>query len=63
MQLRKQGVNLEQKDDAEGFLGITLGWDKETGLMEMKQVGLVDHFINTLVLDDVMAESKYTPPE
>ena len=40
MELRKQGVNLEQEDDAAGFLGITSGRDQTTGLMEMKQVGL-----------------------
>ena len=33
MKLRSQGVDLEQGDDAAGFLGITLGRDEETGLM------------------------------
>ena len=42
MNLRLQGVDLEQKDDAAGFPGVTLGRVEATGLMEMKQVGLID---------------------
>ncbi len=34
MQLRELGVNLEQEDNAAGFLGVTLEWDPETGLHE-----------------------------
>ena len=45
MKLREQGVNLEQEDDAAGFLGVTLGHDGTTGLMEMNQVVLIDHVI------------------
>ena len=33
IKLREKGVNLEQEDDAEGFLGVTLGCDETTGLM------------------------------
>ena len=33
MQLRKQGVDLEQKDDAAGFMGVNLGCDEATGLV------------------------------
>ena len=33
MQLREQGVNLEQEDDAADFLGVTLGREKATGIM------------------------------
>ena len=33
MQLRNQGVDLEQEDDTAGFLGVTLGRDKATSLM------------------------------
>ena len=61
MELREQGVNLEQEDDAAGFLGVTLGRDETTGLMEMKQVGLIDHVIETLGLDDGMSKVKFTP--
>ena len=42
MQFREQGVDLEQEDDASGFLGVTLGRDKATGIMEMKQVVLIN---------------------
>ena len=33
MKLREQGVDLEQEDDAAGFLGVTLGRDETTGMM------------------------------
>ena len=52
MKLREQGVNLEQEDDTTGFLGVTLDRDETTGLMETKQVGLIDFVIETLGLDD-----------
>ncbi len=41
MQLHELGVDLEQEDDAAGFLGVTLERDSETGLLEMKQTGLI----------------------
>jgi hypothetical protein len=41
MQLCELGVNLEQENDAAGLLGVTLEWDPETGLLEMKQTGLI----------------------
>ena len=63
MELRKQGVDLEQEDDASGFLGVTLGCDETTGLMELKQVGLIDWVIETLGLNDGMAKGKCTPAE
>ena len=47
MNLRLQGVDLEQEDDAAGFLGVTLGRDEATGFMEMKQVALIDRAIET----------------
>ena len=37
--------------------------DNATGLMEMKQVSLIDRVIKTLGLDDGMAKSKFTPFE
>jgi hypothetical protein len=41
MQLRELGVNLEQEDDAARFLGVTLERNPETGLLQMKQTGLI----------------------
>ncbi len=52
MQLRELGVDLEQEDDAAGFLGVTLEWDPETSLLEMKQTGLIKRIIEALGLDD-----------
>ena len=45
MELRNQGVNLEQEDNTAGFLGVTLVQDEATGITEMKQVGLIDRVI------------------
>ena len=63
MQLRDLGVDLEQEDDAAGFLGVTLERDESTGLMQMKQTGLTDRIIEALGLDDGMVKGKYTPSE
>ncbi len=41
MDLRERGVDLEKEDDAAGFLGVTLDHDVSTGLLEMKQTGLI----------------------
>ena len=62
MQLRELGVDLEQEDDAAGFLGVTLERDPETSLLEMKQTGLIKRIIEALGLDDG-AKGKFTPSE
>jgi hypothetical protein len=41
MKLQDLGVDLEKEDKAAGFLGVTLDHDASTGLLEMKQTGLV----------------------
>ncbi len=63
MQLCELGVALEQEDNAAGFLGVTLEWDPETGLLEMKQTGLIKQVIKALGLDNGLVKGKYTPPE
>jgi hypothetical protein len=62
MQLREFGVDLEQEDDAAGFLGVTLERDPETSLLKMKQTGLIKRIIKALGLDDG-ANGKFTPSE
>ncbi len=62
MQLRELGVDLEQEDDAAGFLGVTLERDPETSLLEMKQTGLIKRIIEALGLDNG-AKGKFTPSE
>ncbi len=52
MQLHELGVDLEQEDNAAGFLGVTLEPDPETGLLEMKQTRLIKRVIKALGLDD-----------
>ena len=50
-QLIGAGVSLDQEIDATGFLGVRMEIDQATGLMEMKQTGLIDWVIETLGLD------------
>jgi hypothetical protein len=61
--LRELGVNLEQEDDPAGFLGVTLARDPETGLLEMKQTGLIKRVIKALGFDNELVKGKYTPSE
>ena len=64
MRLHAVGVDLEQEDDAAGFLGVRLGRDEETaGKFEMKQTGLIDRVIEALGLDVDMVTGKATPAE
>ncbi len=63
MALHKFGVDLEQEDDAAGFLGVTLDCDGPSGLLEMKQIGLIKRVIEALRLDDGYAKRKHTPAE
>ena len=63
MELCKQGGDLKQEDDTAGLMGVTLGQDEATGLIYMKQIGHIDRFIETLVLDDRMEKRKFTPSE
>jgi hypothetical protein len=61
MELRNLGVDLEQEDDAAGFLDVTMDHDASTGLLEMKQTGLIKRVIEALGLDDGYAEGTRTP--
>jgi hypothetical protein len=61
MKLQDLGVDLEKEDDAAGFLGVTLDRDASTGLLEMKQTGLIKRVIEALSLDDRYAKEKHTP--
>ena len=42
MELCNLGAVLKQEDDAAGFLGVKMGQDSNTGLLKMKQAGLID---------------------
>ena len=63
MQLRELGVDLKREDDVARFLGVTLEWDPETGLLEMKQTGLIKQVIEALGLNNGLVKEKYTPSE
>eukprot|EP00804_Cyclotella_cryptica_P025289 CCRYP_010373-RB/>CCRYP_010373-RB protein AED:0.34 eAED:0.34 QI:0/-1/0/1/-1/0/1/0/497 len=62
-QLIAAGVSFEQESDAAGFLGVRMEIDPKTGLMEMKQTGLIDRVIETLGLDLGTTSGKFTPAE
>ncbi|KAL3804514.1 hypothetical protein HJC23_002553 [Cyclotella cryptica] len=57
------GVALEQESDAAGLLGMRMEIDQATGLVELKQTGLIDRVIETLGLDIGTTSEKVTPPE
>ena len=54
---------LEQESDAAGFLGVRMEIDQATGLMELKQTGLIDRVIEILGLDIGTTSGKFTPAE
>ena len=55
-----KGVDLEQEDNAAGYLGVTLERDNESGLFELKQTGLIDRVIEALGLDACTTNGKAT---
>ena len=57
------GVDLEEEDDAAGFLGIRMEHDGVTGRLELRQIGLIDRILEALELDDGTAKGKWTPTE
>ena len=62
MQLREQGVDLEQEEDAAGFLGVRME-KNENGRLEMKQCGLIERVLEALGLDAGNEHGKATPAE
>ena len=46
-QLISAGVSLEQESDAAGFLDVRIEIDQTTGLIELKQTGLIERVIET----------------
>ncbi len=63
MVLHELVVDLEPEDNAAGFLGFTPDCDASSGLLEMKQTGLIQRVITALGLDDGYPEGKHTPAE
>ena len=63
MELCKLGAALEQEDDAAGFLGVKMEQDSNTGLLEMKQPGLIERVVEALGLNNGYAHGKHTPAE
>jgi hypothetical protein len=63
MELCKLGVTPKQEDDAAGFLGVKMECDSNTGLLEMKQTGLIERVVEALGLDDGYAQGEHTLAE
>ena len=63
MHLRDLGDDLEQEYDNAGFLGVTLEQEINTGLLDMKQTGLIPRVIEAIGLEDGMGKGKFTPSE
>ena len=57
------GVDLEQEGDAAGFLGVQMERDPETGLIEMKQEGLIHRVLEALGLEIGTVNRKATSAE
>jgi hypothetical protein len=49
MELCKLGVTLKQEDAAAGFLGVKMECDSNTGLLGMKQSGLIEESLRLWV--------------
>ena len=58
--LRKLGVDLEEEDDATGFLGVKLTKVGEAGQIMMTQEGLTDRIIEALGLDTEISKTSGT---
>jgi hypothetical protein len=63
MRLCEEEMDLEQEDDAAGFLGVRLKKSESSGLIEMKQTGLINRIIEALGLDKGTVNGKFTPAE
>ncbi len=63
MDLLNFGVDLEKEGNATGFLGVTLNRDPSTGLLQMKQTGMIKRVAKALGVDDRYAKGKHTPAE
>ena len=53
---------MKQKDDAAGFLGVTMA-KTEDDTLELKQTGLVHCILEAMGLDSNMATNKWTPAD
>ena len=63
MKLREVGVDLEQEEDDAGFLGVRMDHNHKTGLLDMKQEGLIKRVIEAMGLDVRTTNDKWNPAE
>ena len=63
MKLCEEGFDLDQEDDATGFLSIWMERDANTGLLKIDQNRLTDRLIETLGMDIGTVNAKATPAQ
>ncbi len=61
VQLHAEKVDLEQEDDAAGFLGVHIEPDLNTGILSMTQKSLIKQVLETLGLSVGTANGEFTP--
>ena len=63
MKMRELGIDLEQEDDAGGFLLVNLDCYEDTGFIEMNKVRLIHQVIDKLGLGVGTTKGNFTPAE
>ena len=63
VELRAEGVELEEEGDAAGFLGVKLTRQDKSGQISLTQIGLIDRIIESLGLQGDTVNPKSTPAE
>ena len=59
--MRDLGVDLEEEQDAAGFLGVSIEYDSVAKTIEMRQDGLIDRCIEALGLDSETSNTTTRP--
>ena len=63
VELNESGVDLDQEVGADGFSGVVLERNNETGFLEMCQDVFIEKIVEALGLDDFMLIKNYMPLE
>ncbi len=61
IQLHSEGVDLQQEDNAAGFLGVHIECNHMTGFLKILQKGLIKQVSKTLDPDDGTENENFTP--
>ena len=63
MHLQELGVDLEQEDDASGFLVVNLDNENKTLFLETKQTRFIQRVIEAVILGNGTMKVKFKPSE